>query len=132
MYIVKNSSPETPQNQTVKTYLAKLEDHDAVEDEDVVEAIRGLRNNRGIGMDFWKPLDWKRLPTQGKKELAQSIRDAETAVSVPVQQLCTAMAVLPKPTPGERCIAPQGLWHVVWSAVRSTKVKHFDADIAPF
>ena len=76
--------------------------------------------------------DWKLLPREAKDELAHLLRKCESRLAVPMQALINLMSLIPKPTGGERTVALQSLWHVVWSSIRSSKVKEWDESRAQF
>ncbi len=112
--------------------LAKQQEHrlDPIDDDQVDDAIARLRNSRGLGADWWAPKELKGLPREGKAEFADLIRECEEKVTVPIQVLFNLMALLPKPTGGERTVCLQALWHVVWSSIRGTRIKQWDAQQA--
>ena len=91
--------------------LAMSSDHrmDVIDDNEVETAIEGLRNSRGLGLDHWAPLEWKRLPPKAVSRLGDSLRDAERRCTVPLQVLCQLMALMGKPSGGDRTIALQTL-----------------------
>ena len=82
--------------------LAKSSDHemDTIDDDDVEQAIAGLRNSRGLGLDHWAPVDWKRLPPKAKKGLGDTLRKAEKDLTVPSQALLQLMPLMRKPSGG--------------------------------
>ena len=99
---------------------------DELTDEEGLDAIKGLRDNRGLGGDWWTPRELKSLPMGAKLELIAHMRRAEELVTVPIQSLINLMALLPKATGGERTVALQAMWHVIWTSARSSGMREWD------
>ena len=119
--------------QELRELASRAEHHmEAIEFEETDAAIKELRNGRSVGGDVWSPLDWKRLPPEARRDLTSAFRKSEKKIAVPMQALINLMALLPKPSGGERTVALQSLWHVVWSSIRGQKVRDWDSDRAQF
>ena len=105
---------------------------DAIEDEQVDIHIRKLRNGRGLGLDWIAPLEAKAMPRAGRRELACNLRHAEEVVAMPIQALLNLMSFMRKSSGGERTIALQATWVVLWSSIRGGVAKQFDTARARF
>ena len=107
-------------------------DLDIIEDSDVSQHIRMLRNSRGLGFDWWAPAEVKALPPEAHHKWGCSFRQAERLVSVPIQVMINLMGIMKKSTGGERTIALQATWVVIWASMRGIKAKEFDKGRAQF
>jgi hypothetical protein len=80
----------------------------------------------GLGTDQWSVKAWASLPAEAKVELLKLLRDCERSLTWPAQLEHNVIALVPKPTGGERPIALTVSLYRLWGKMRKHLVSQWE------
>ena len=77
----------------------------------VRSAIKGLKNDTAVGIDWWKPTMLKQLQPDALEKLTQLLQSIEDQVAWPEYILANIITLMGKPTRGNQAHSPYA--HVI-------------------
>ena len=107
---------------TPKLYAALIECiHASCEDDlapldaqDIHDAIRILKSNTALGVDFLDIAWLKRLPIEACKDIADILNEVEASGAWPLQSMMNIIVLMGKPAGGVRPIALMPIIYRIW------------------
>ena len=94
----------------------------AITVDELDDALRSYRDHTWLGLDNTGPLYFKHLPLPARQALAELLSGFDRAQARPWQVLGHALALLGKPTGGERTIALTDFLIRLWSRCRRSRI----------
>jgi hypothetical protein len=76
----------------------------------MAKAIKRLRDDRGLGLDWWAPRELKNLSVESIKKLTNIMNRSERVMAPPLQSLLSLIALIPKPIKGDRPVVLASMW----------------------
>ena len=99
---------------------------------DIKKMMYELNDERVLGIDSWAPKEWQALPDHLLERLCRLVNDMDSRVVVPKQVLTNIIALIPKPTGGDRPVCLSSLIYVLWSRARASEFHDWDTARAQF
>ena len=93
----------------------------------VFKAIKTLSGTKGVGLDFWHPLELLLLHKEALDELTGILNEVEMTLTWPRQTYLNKMVFLDKAGGGDRTIGLGNLIFRIWQKVRSPAIKSWEA-----
>ena len=105
---------------------------DPIQLHEVQQAIAQSPPRTGVGADLWRVREWHVLPEEAKGMLTEILNQMEQSLIFPVQALLNVIAMMGKPSGGERPICLTTAIYRLYSRIRKTSVSTWEADKAGF
>ena len=83
-------------------------------------------SDRGLGLDFWAPAEMLLLEEQHFAGLAEIMNFSESRLAPPLRTLLSLIALIGKPTGGDRPICLSSLFYVIWSSIRNRDINAWE------
>jgi hypothetical protein len=114
-------------NDLKKEAQKELTEQDDITVQEVQAALARGPSITATGCDNWNPKDWARLPVEAHVELTNMLNDIEKRLQWPAQVLAILVALLGKPTGGDRPISLTAGLYRAYSRIRKPLVTQWES-----
>ena len=96
--------------------------------QDVHDAIRILKSNTALGVDFLDIAWLKRLPIEACQDIADILNEVEASGAWPLQSMMNIIVLMGKPAGGVRPIALMPIIYRIWCRARRHTLIDWEAN----